>query len=422
MIFNIAATLSAIAAGQNRAEAEGRKMAFNFFQAAAGMFQYINDNFLHAPSQDLSRETVKMLTELMLAQAHECFLESSLREKKKDGLIAKLGSHAAWTYENIVYELQDSVGRGVGIDKAWITVCQIKQKYYQALAQEHRAAVCEAEQQYGEQVARLKAAENFGKEATKLCSSLNSQLQSSNYANGTLPSDSGSALQELVKAMAASCSEKHAAATRDNDMIYHDAVPQESILTPIDRLKAVKPTQISDLYGQNEIGKVIGADIFARLVPLSVHESASMYSEEKAKMLRGETERCDMAKAELNTALEYMKLPGSLDKFRQQEDRSIDELMVPTKDARDWAEQIALEESANRTSLRELIDTLDGFKRDATKKLDESSMNLDQEIRECENMRVSIKINQGSKSCTTHLIIDSRSNLERIGANSLLAI
>ncbi|KAI7886741.1 BRO1-domain-containing protein [Lichtheimia hyalospora FSU 10163] len=388
IIFNIAATLSAIAAIQNRGEAEGRKKAFNYFQAAAGMFQYINDNFLHAPSQDLSRETVKVLTELMLAQAHECFLESSVREKKKDGLVAKLASHTVWVYGNVVDELQDAVSRGAGIDKSWITLCQIKHKYYQSLAQLHKAATCEAESHYGEQVARLKAGEASAKEASgKLCTSLISQVQSSgNNVDGTLPADSGTVMQEMTKTLAATCEEKCTAATRDNDMIYHDNVPQESILTPIDRLKAVKPTPISDLYGPNDISKVIGPDIFAKLVPLSVHESASMYSEEKAKLLRGESERCDLAKAELQTALDYMKLPGSLDKFTRQQDQSVDDLMVPTKETKQWADDIASDDT--RTSIQELMETLEGFKRHASQKLDQATFGLDKEMHECESMRV----------------------------------
>ncbi|KAI9491620.1 BRO1-like domain-containing protein [Zychaea mexicana] len=389
ILFNIGATLSSIAAAQNRAEADGRKKTFNYFQAAAGVFQYINDNFLHAPSQDLSRETVKMLSELMLAQAHECFLESSIREKKRDGLVAKLASHAVWVYGNLIDAMQDAVGRGVGIEKAWITLCQVKHKYYQALTQQHKAAFCESEKQFGEQVARLQVSESAAKEASgKLATNLIHQIQSSNHANGTISADGGSVLQELAKSLAATSKEKCTSATRDNDMIYHDNVPQESILTPSDRLKAVKPIPMSELYGQNDIGKVIGPDIFASLVPLSVHESASLYSEEKAKLLRTESERCELAEAELKTSLEYMNLPASLEKFRKQEDQSLDELMTPSKEVRQWAEDIAIEESADRTSIREIIQTLEGFKRHATQKLDEATLSLDQEMHECEKMRV----------------------------------
>ena len=59
IIFNISAVLSCHAANQNRSEDSGLKFAYHSFQASAGMFNYINENFLHAPSVDLSRDTVK---------------------------------------------------------------------------------------------------------------------------------------------------------------------------------------------------------------------------------------------------------------------------------------------------------------------------------------------------------------------------
>ncbi|KAI9493783.1 BRO1-like domain-containing protein [Zychaea mexicana] len=400
VIFNTASTLSAIASAQNRAEADGRKRAFNFFQASAGMFLYINDNFLHAPSQDLNRDTVKMLTELMLAQAHECFLENSLREKKKSSLVAKLASHAAWVYGSLTDDIQDCISRGTGVDKSWMLMAQIKHKYYQALAQQHKAAACGLDQNFGEQVSRLAAAETVAKEATKLvnsgASSLNAAGQNNNNSNTgsamhTMPADCGSVLQELCKSLAATLADKHTAAARDNDMIYHDHVPKDAILTPIDRLKAVKPVPISELYGPNEVSKVIGGDIFTRLIPLSVHESASMYSEEKAKLVRAESERLDIAKAELNASLEYMKLPKSLDKFKQQgnaDSAMLDSFAVPTPEVRGWADKLASEESSNNTTVRELIETLDGLKSRAAQMLDQASFELDQEMRECENMRV----------------------------------
>lgn len=61
VIFNIAATCSSIAALQNRFDPNGLKVAFNYFQCAAGLFVYINENFLHAPSLDLSRDSIKVL-------------------------------------------------------------------------------------------------------------------------------------------------------------------------------------------------------------------------------------------------------------------------------------------------------------------------------------------------------------------------
>ncbi|KAI9314326.1 BRO1-like domain-containing protein [Dichotomocladium elegans] len=425
VIFNTAATLSAIAAAQNRAEADGRKRAFNFFQASAGMFQYINDNFLHAPSQDLHRDTVKMLTELMLAQAHECFIENSLREKKKENLIAKLASHAAWVYGNLADEIQECISRNVGVERSWMVMCQVKQKFYQAVAQQHRAAVCELDSNYGEQVSRLAAAEATAKDASKVVSNNGSILS---QASHTLPADSATALQELCKSLAASLSEKHSLASRDNDMIYHDNVPKESILTPIDRLKAVKTVPISELYGHTEVTKVIGGDIFSRLIPLSVHESASMYSEEMAKLVRAETERCDIAKAELNASLEYMKLPKSLDKFKQSLQQGqktngaiLDVFAVPPSEARGWADRIAEEESNNAITVRELIENLGGLKARAAQMLDKVSLALDQEMRDCETMRSKYEadwVQQPSGTLTSDFRQDLRNHRESLNSAS----
>src|SRR4051795_12973220 len=61
IIFNISAVLSCHAAHQTRSEEAGLKAAYHSFQASAGMFMYINENFLHAPSADLSRDTVQVL-------------------------------------------------------------------------------------------------------------------------------------------------------------------------------------------------------------------------------------------------------------------------------------------------------------------------------------------------------------------------
>ncbi|KAI9342388.1 BRO1-like domain-containing protein [Pilaira anomala] len=392
IIFNEAATLSAIASGQNRAETEGRKKAFHYFQASAGMFQYINDNFLHAPSEDLSRETVNVLSELMLVQAQECFLESSVREKTKDGLIAKLASHAAWVYGNLVDSLGDAVSRGVGIDKSWILLCQIKQKFYSATAQVHKAAAaCEHEAKYGEAVGRYGAAESAAKEAVKLASGFMNVLTGSNYGHGTIPTEAGHAMQELCKNLAASCTEKLVAMTRDNDMIYHENVPQESILTPIDRLKAVKSIPIVELYGPEEMKKVIGADLFQKLIPISVHESASLYSEEKAKLVRLENERCDIAKAELNASLDYMKLPSSLSKFKNQNHHATSfnhfaSPPPPPSEIQSLADQVMAEE--RRVPITELFNTLTSLRNRARQRLDEASLNLDKEMRECEQGRV----------------------------------
>nr|CAG8582844.1 1068_t:CDS:10 [Entrophospora candida] len=384
-IFNIAANLSAIAASENWSEQEGFKRSYNFFQASAGMFTYINDNFLHAPSTDLNRDTVKLLSQLMLSQAQECMFEQSLCSKKKPTLIAKLAAQLGWSYGNIVENMADLISKST-FDKSWSTVCQIKHKYYSSIAQYQKALACEAENKYGECVGRLNIAENFAKDANKLGNNFVSSFSPTNTP--TLPPEAATSLQDLTKSNLALVTEKKISATRDNDLVYHEVVPQESIISPIEKVNAAKTILISDLYGPNEIQKVIGPDIFQRLIPLSVHESASLYSEEQSKMIRGETERCDLADSELDTALEYMKLPGILAKFKETNDtsKSINELATPTPEVRQLANTIQ-EEEQQKGSLNELIITLNGLKTRSKELLNDINALLENEKKEYESLK-----------------------------------
>jgi hypothetical protein len=124
IIFNISAVLSCHAAHQNRHEDTGLKTAYHSFQASAGMFTYINENFLHAPSTDLSRETVKTLIAVMLAQGQEVFLEKQIADGKKVGLLAKLSSQAAFLYTQASEGAQENVSKAV-FEKVWLLVCQV---------------------------------------------------------------------------------------------------------------------------------------------------------------------------------------------------------------------------------------------------------------------------------------------------------
>jgi hypothetical protein len=88
------------------------------------MFTYINENFLHAPSVDLSRDTVKTLIQLMLAQGQEVFLEKQVADNKKVGLLAKLASQAAYLYGQALEGVQDNVNKAI-FERVWLLVTQV---------------------------------------------------------------------------------------------------------------------------------------------------------------------------------------------------------------------------------------------------------------------------------------------------------
>jgi hypothetical protein len=265
---------------------------------------------------------------------------------------------------------------------------QVKQKHLASIAQYQKSLACEGNSKYGECVGRLNVAESLAKEANKLSNSFISAF--SPTVTPTLPPDAAISLQDLTKSNLALITEKKNSATRDNDLVYHEIVPQENVIPPIDKLNAVKQISIQDLYGPNEIQKVIGQDIFQRLIPLSVHESASLYSEEKAKMVRSETERCDVSNSELEAALEYMKLPGALVKFKtnsNSESRYLNELASPTSEVRQWSQLIKTEEEQKGT-IKDLQMTLNSLKSGAREVLDDISLILEKEQRDYDEMKV----------------------------------
>ncbi|KAK9765041.1 bck1-like resistance to osmotic shock [Basidiobolus ranarum] len=381
-IFNMASTLSAIASSQVRSEPESMNQALNYFQASAGMFIYINENFLHAPSTDLSQDIVQILSQLMLSQAQECFIEKSIGEKKKDSLIADLANQASWSYGSIVEALNKGVAK-TALSRGWYVICQTKQKYYQAVGQFHKALACEIDSKYGEMIARLSYAGIIVKEATRL-------IDIPASASTPLISDVEIALRNIVHITQDMITEKLALAVKNNDEVYHDTVPDVNLLPPIDKLSAVKAIPISELYGPNEIQKVIGVDIFQRLVPLSVHESSYLYSEEKSKIVLSETEQADLADNELQAALSFMQLPESLEKFKSRSstgEHPIHTFTQITPEVKEWAKKIGQEEN-ERNMVNHLIITMEGLQGKAKELLRGVDITLDREQRESEAMRI----------------------------------
>ncbi len=373
IIFNISAVLSCHAANQNRFEETGQKTAYHSFQAAAGMFTYINENFLHAPSTDLSRETVKTLISIMLAQAQEVFLEKQITDGRKVGLLAKLASQAASLYIQAVEGVQDNVTRGI-FDKLWLHLTQFKANHLSSIAQFYQALADDDANSHGTAIARLQVAESEGKDAARIANAFPSTASTAS----NLSSESGSSLVEMTRRHIAIVQDKLASFNKDNDFIYHQTVPAEASLGAVPKLQAAKAIPVSDLYQGQDIQRIIGPDIFQKIVPMSVTESASLYDEEKAKLVRAEAENVETANGEMAASLDYLKLPGSLEilKGGMNQEISLDD------DFRSWCEELAGHEPFGRA-----FDQLQADKATIMGNLERSTKQLDMEESICEKMR-----------------------------------
>lgn len=373
MIFNIAAVLSCHAVHQNRHEDTGLKTAYHSFQASAGMFAYINDNFLHAPSTDLNSDTVKTLISLMLAQAQEVFLEKQIADGKKVGLLAKLASQAAYLYSQAIEGVQENVNKAV-FEKVWLLLTQVKAAHLGSLAQYYQALADTEVNIHGGAIARLQAAERQAKDVTKIANAFPSSLP----ANSNLGSETGPTLVDMIKRNLANVQEKIAEYVKDNDFIYHQPVPAEANLPAIAKLPAAKAITVSELYQGQDIQRIIGPDIFVKIVPMSVTESASLYDEEKAKLIRAETERVETANSEMATGLDYLKLPGSLSVLKGEKDQEV----TVDEEFRRWCHELA-----GHTSFSEAFVGLAADKARIVGQLDTCSRQLDMEESACEKMR-----------------------------------
>ena len=202
----------------------------------------------------------------------------------------------------------------------------------------------------------------------------------------SLPADSGQSLLELVKSQLALSTERRTEAQRDNDLIYNAILPTAETLPAIDKTVVATAIPIQEVYGTPEVQKVIGPDLFLRLIPLSVHESASVYSEEKAKLVRSEVEKAEGTAVEARSALDALGVKAGLPRFRAMVDGNIageDEIPL---DVRRYRDDITVIEQ--REGVDSLLKKLGESKESAHTELDSIGRDLDAESQDCEAMRV----------------------------------
>lgn len=381
IIHLISSILSSLAQSASRSDPEGLKRAYYNTRASAGMLTYINENFLHAPSTDLSREVVHLLIGIMMAQATEIFTEKLIEEKKSASLIARSANQTASTYTSVVDEMKEFQGKGV-FDRNWLYVLQIKAKLFGSLTQYYKATSDSAGGKHGAALVRLKIANSLIQEAQKQASSFIYTFVGA--STPSLPHDAANTLNEIVKAHATVCGEAKDQAVKDNDLIYHEVLPSEASLPVIEKLPPAAPITIQDVYGNQEVTKLIGPDIFLRLVPLAVHESASVYSEEKAKLVRAEVDKVEVAEGEVQAGLDHLNLPEEIDRWRHLLEGDENDDIPLSQELKRLVDSVGDERQVENDLSR-----LDGERGACERELRELNGALDAESRECERMRVS---------------------------------
>ncbi|KAM4688535.1 tyrosine-protein phosphatase non-receptor type 23 [Discoglossus pictus] len=265
VLYNLGALHSMLGAMDKRVSEEGMKVSCTHFQCAAGAFAYLRDHFAHSYSVDMSHQILNLNINLMLGQAQECLLEKSMLDNRKSFLVARISAQVVDYYKEACRALENSETASLlgKIQKDWKKLVQMKIYYFAAIAHLHMGKQAEEQQKYGEQVAYLQSALDKLSEAIKQSKGQPTTVQD--------------ALRFTMDVIGG----KFNSAKKDNDFIYHESVPT------LETLQAVKGAPLVKALPVNPTDPAVtGPDIFSKLVPMAAHEASSLYSEEKAKLLR----------------------------------------------------------------------------------------------------------------------------------------
>lgn len=405
VLFNLGSLMTKVAVSKykeaqraSKDETGAFKEAVQLFQQAAGVFSFLAENFLHAPSSDLQPATVKFLIDLCLAQSQEIFtlrvIDGDL-EQKKNSLIAKLcrstanhfeacygvvghlsesgaaaiSLHSTYAVVDSLDELSNAEDESVGeyevdksgpgenlvranLDDFWVATIYFKSIYYRSLCYYFQGLQLEATSKYGDAIAYLQKSLNALEEI------LSSMLKAISKAGG----EDAYELLDNYKYHKDALNIKLADLNKDNDLIYHDIVPS---LVTLPEPKAMDSTSIipmNKVETFNQISEYNYNNFLKNVVPINIHELLSYYSEEKSQLLRNELDEVDVSNEELLSVLEYLKLPKALVNIKEilSSNRELNVLSTESRIPPDLitkANEIALRYSQdvqNRRSIEEL--------------------------------------------------------------------
>uniref|UniRef100_A0A672HC10 Tyrosine-protein phosphatase non-receptor type 23 n=1 Tax=Salarias fasciatus TaxID=181472 RepID=A0A672HC10_SALFA len=293
ILYNLGALHSMLGAMDNRVSEEGMKVSCTHFQCSAGAFSYLRDHFSHSFSVDMSHQILNLNINLMLGQAQECLLEKSMLDNRKSFLVARISAQVVDYYKEACRALENSETASMlgKIQKDWKKLVQMKIYYFAAIAHLHMGKQAEEQQKYGERLAYLQSSLDKLNEAVKL-------------AKGQPDS-----VQEALRFTMDVIGGKFNSAKKDNDFIYHETVPSLETLASVKGAPLVKALPVNPTDPS-----VTGPDLFCKLVPMAAHEASSLYSEEKAKLLRDVMAKIDSKNETLEQFMDSLGLePESVD-------------------------------------------------------------------------------------------------------------
>lgn len=298
VLYNIAAIHTQLGAIVNRSDVDGMKLACTHYQCAAWAFGELKDKYtiINNGNDFMTSELLLFMQQISFAQAQECILEKSLIDNRKPAVVAKVTSQIINYYSSgLVALLSGGEDGGIiteivgnSIYKEWKKYIRFKISYLNCILLLYQGQQAEEQQKMGERVVLYQAAWDKLEEARKESKGM-SEFQKEIIESLTFTAD-------VVEA-------KRKAAKNENEFIYHEPVPNITDIPAVQGANLVHGISFSVTDPD-----VAGEDIFARLIPMKAHEASSLYSEEKAQLLRKIGEKIEEKDNELNKYMSSLNL------------------------------------------------------------------------------------------------------------------
>ncbi|RNA28685.1 Tyrosine- phosphatase non-receptor type 23, partial [Brachionus plicatilis] len=291
ILYNIGSLHSYLGCMDKRMNEEGIRISCNHFQLAAWAFLKIRELYSSYDfTSDLNADITTFKLNIALAQAQECLLEKSIMDNRKPSIQARIGAHIVDLYKLSLtncekQEFQSTVGSKQSKDLK--QYCQFKIFYYSALMFYFSALNSAEMKKIGEAVGYIQEAESKVVECTKM--------------------KNVKEFQDVLKYTSDLVTTKCKALKKENDFVYNEKIVAASELAEIKAASLANPLAINF---END-PEIATQDIFIRLVSMQAHELSSLYSEEKAKILRqinGQVEEKDSNLVQFTGALQINEL------------------------------------------------------------------------------------------------------------------
>lgn len=273
------------------------KKSIGCLSKATACFEYLSENFLNSPSTDLLSSNTKFLQNMCFSEGQELFLQKLINgatPSKQASLISKLAYATVCLYGDCCafYKEGDDSSATVPTygELKWRYIIDCKHSFYKSVASYYYGLFLEQQNKFGEAIAFLKLAS----------SSLDQSLIHKIY------------LKDFIdfKGFKEQIEEKEKQLIKDNDYIYHETIPQSVQLETIKQMNAIKPVSWPDQIEpfMNQVGSKCEI-LYKGIVPMEIYEKESIYSEEKASLVRQQMDANETANWEYNSFLEFTNLP-----------------------------------------------------------------------------------------------------------------